>query len=82
MASPADLRSVTSYAGYRFDGQKPQKITGEFASIEEALLGVQAYAKNIGLDARDIYFYVVREVVSYTPISKTKFTVTTVTEAP
>jgi hypothetical protein len=80
VSTPADLTNAVTFAGYRFDQGAPKKITNDFSTPQEAGVAIQAYAKNIGLDARDIYFYLVKETVAYQPISKTRFTVSTVTE--
>ncbi len=78
--SPQDLVSQTTYVGMRFDQGGPKEITNEFATQQDAAVAIQAYAKNVGMDARDIYFYVVQKTLTFTPLSRTRFTINTVSE--
>jgi len=74
-----DMANVTTYAGWAFDQPVGRKITGDYDSLEAAGLAIQAFARNLGLSARDIDFYIIKETISYEPLTKTRFAVTSTT---
>lgn len=69
------IEPQVTYAGYVIKNGQPVKITSERSSNASALEAITLEAKRMGLEARDVTFFVVEETVTYKPISKTIFTI-------
>jgi hypothetical protein len=80
---PIDITRMptqVTYAGWRVNEVGiPSRITGDRESQQSALLEIQAFAKRLGLDARNVEFFVVKETLSFETISKTVFEITATT---
>jgi len=77
--SPAAMTSQTVYAGWRFDRPPGYKITADCETPQAAGLAIQAYGRQEGLAAENVEFYIVQETTTYTPLTKTVFTVVVTT---
>ena len=75
-----DMPDQVTYAGWKelADGSLI-KVTSERESPEAAALEIRAYGLREGIAAQGIPFYIVREVLSFAPLSKTVFSITTTT---
>ena len=75
-----EMVPVTTLAGWRFDRPPGIKITPDCDTIPQVTAAIQAYARREGLSANGVFFYVVEETTTYTPLSRTRFVITTTTE--
>lgn len=75
-----DMTPTVTFAGWRFDRPPGMKITPDCETLLATATAIQQYAKNKGMEAQNVDFYIVEETVSFKPVSKTKFTIVTTTE--
>lgn len=74
-----EMTEQATFAGWRFDRKPGFKITPDCDTPQAAGGAIQSYARNKGLEAQNVDFYIVKETTSYVPLTKTKFTILTET---